>query len=123
MSFSGDLHISDDVKVGAFRAGGLFVKVRLLTTFPLPPITHFALFGSGSLIISQDCLVFSIHAPDQGKYPWSDVRMVVPVRLTTDSWDTEGGAAEYSIPSSPSEEGVGQQRFEGYQDHEEGVAR
>ncbi|KAH8085416.1 hypothetical protein BXZ70DRAFT_1002312 [Cristinia sonorae] len=83
-SFSGEIRVDDNVKNGAFRAGGLFVK---------------------------DCLVLSIHAPDPAKCPFADLRLVVPVRLATDSWDTEG---RVHVPSSPSEEAVGQQRFGEY---------
>jgi len=95
MSFAGEIRINDDVRLSGFRAGGLFIK---------------------------DCIVLSVHPPEPAKCPFTELRIVVPVRLTTDSWSTEGGVllagSEYSIPSSPSpEEGqVGHQRFGEYRE-------
>ena len=45
--------------------------------------------------------------PDPVKTPFSELRCVVPVRLTTDPWSDDGmgqfASTEYSVPSTPEE--------------------
>ena len=51
----------------------------------------------------KDYLVLSMTPPDPAKTPFNELRQVVPVRLTTDSWSSDGAcqtfsASDYSIP-------------------------
>ncbi|KAN0087511.1 hypothetical protein V8E55_006132 [Tylopilus felleus] len=62
-AFSGDIFISDEVTVGGFRASGFSVR---------------------------DYLVLSMTPPDLSKSPFKELRMVVPIRLTTDRWNNDG---------------------------------
>lgn len=124
MSFSGEIRINDDVRLSGFRAGGLFIKVSSRVA---PAVRDFSLTRPcfvfhRDVLASQDCIVLSVHPPDPAKCPFTELRTVVPVRLTTDGWGTEGNVllagSEYSIPSTPSpEEGqVGQQHFRDYRE-------
>lgn len=79
--FAGELRVNSQVKIGGFKAGGLSLK---------------------------DYLVLSMTPPDPAKTPFSELRQVVPVRLTTDSWSSDGAgqtfsASDYSIPILASE--------------------
>jgi len=75
--FSGQLVLDSDVRVAGFKAGGLYVK---------------------------DCIVVSMAPEDIGRTPFGELRCVVPVRLSTDSFNAEGNVApEYSAPSTPEE--------------------
>ncbi|KAI0077850.1 hypothetical protein K474DRAFT_1041851 [Panus rudis PR-1116 ss-1] len=78
MSFVGEINIDPSVKVGGFKAGGFSIK---------------------------DCLVLSMTPPDPTKTPFHELRSVVPIRLTTDSWNSGGAGlfagSEYSAPSTP----------------------
>ncbi|KAF8630957.1 hypothetical protein AX17_005313 [Amanita inopinata Kibby_2008] len=61
--FLGEMKISEDVKVTAFRAAGLSVK---------------------------DCILLTMDPPDPYRSPFDHLRQVIPVRLTTDPWTTDG---------------------------------
>ncbi|KAH9841351.1 uncharacterized protein C8Q71DRAFT_325791 [Rhodofomes roseus] len=79
--FAGELRVNSQIKLGGFKAGGLSLK---------------------------DYLVLSMTPPDPSKTPYSELRQVVPVRLTTDSWSSDGAgqtfsASDYSIPILASE--------------------
>jgi len=79
--FSGELRVNGQIKIGGFKAGGLSLK---------------------------DYLVLSMTPPDPAKTPFNELRQVVPVRLTTDSWSSDGAghtfsASDYSIPILASE--------------------
>ncbi|KDQ62639.1 hypothetical protein JAAARDRAFT_171170 [Jaapia argillacea MUCL 33604] len=76
ISFEGEIAVSDLIKVGGFKAGGLFVK---------------------------DCIVLTLTPPKSLKCPFHDSRQVVPIRLTTDPWSIGGSGdlegPQYSEPS------------------------
>ncbi|TFK52174.1 hypothetical protein OE88DRAFT_1368232 [Heliocybe sulcata] len=76
ISFSGEIRVSPEIKVGGFKAGGLHVK---------------------------DCIILSMVPPDPKKSPFRELRQVVPIRLTTDGWSVAQafGSSEYSVPSNP----------------------
>jgi len=76
ISFSGEIRVSSEIKVGGFKAGGLHVK---------------------------DCVVLSMIPPDPKKSPFKELRQMVPVRLTTDGWSLAPafGTSEWSVPSNP----------------------
>jgi len=57
LSFAGEMNVDEEVRIGGFKAAGLWVK---------------------------DCIVFSITPPDPHKGPIGDMRCVIPVRLVTD---------------------------------------
>ncbi|ETW82344.1 hypothetical protein HETIRDRAFT_474957 [Heterobasidion irregulare TC 32-1] len=73
ISFAGEIAIKPDVKIGGFKAGGLWVK---------------------------DCVVLSITPPDAIKGPIGDLRHVVPVRIVTDPWSTDGAVSRESPTGS-----------------------
>ncbi|KAH7927817.1 hypothetical protein BV22DRAFT_1060350 [Leucogyrophana mollusca] len=80
ISFSGEIFISSDVKIGGFKAGGLSVR---------------------------DYMVLSVCPPDPVKAPFKELRQVVPIRLATDLWTEDGSfldafGAQYGPPSIPS---------------------
>jgi len=62
-AFTGEITISDSVKVSGFKASGLSVK---------------------------DCILFSMTPPDPRRSPFNELRQVLPVRLTTDAWAADG---------------------------------
>jgi len=71
ISYSGEIAVSSDVKIGGFKAGGFSVK---------------------------DYIILTMTPPDPAKAAFRDLRQVVPVRLTTDAWDV---SMEYSDPMLP----------------------
>ncbi|EPQ51092.1 hypothetical protein GLOTRDRAFT_118131 [Gloeophyllum trabeum ATCC 11539] len=92
ISFSGQITINPDIKVGGFKAGGLHVK---------------------------DCIVLSMVPPDPKKSPFVELRQVVPIRLTTDSWSVVNPGmteSEYSVPSNPEDYVEAQPELGYYQD-------
>ncbi|KAH9847954.1 hypothetical protein C2E23DRAFT_846414 [Lenzites betulinus] len=81
LSFVGEIQLDPSVKIGGFKAGGLSVK---------------------------DFVEFSMIPPDPVKCPFKEVRLVIPIRLTTDPWSSEGlvlavAESDISTPSTPSE--------------------
>ncbi|KAI0670876.1 hypothetical protein C8Q78DRAFT_1069600 [Trametes maxima] len=81
LAFSGEVRVDGQIKVGGFKAGGLVVK---------------------------DFVELSMLPPDPAKAPFKEMRLVIPIRLTTDPWSIDGFApsideAEFSIPSTPSD--------------------
>ncbi|KAH8825435.1 hypothetical protein DL96DRAFT_1467234 [Flagelloscypha sp. PMI_526] len=84
IGFNGSIDINSSHTVPTFRAAGLTIK---------------------------DSVVFTMTPLEPHKCPWRELRIVVPIRLTTDAWSPLGvpaggslGVSEYSIPSTPSEE-------------------
>jgi len=75
ISFAGEVNISP-VKIGGFKAGGLWVK---------------------------DCLVFSITPPDALRGPVGDLRQVIPVRIVTDPWAADGSTGLHVSPTGSEE--------------------
>ncbi|EDR13768.1 uncharacterized protein LACBIDRAFT_292561 [Laccaria bicolor S238N-H82] len=79
ISFTGEVTIKEGTIPG-FRAAGLTVK---------------------------DFILFTVNPHDPKKSSFRDLRQVIPVRLTTDTWTMNGAgvgvfpAFEYSVPSSP----------------------
>ncbi|CAL1712360.1 unnamed protein product [Somion occarium] len=93
MSFVGEIAVNPNTRIGGFKAGGLFIK---------------------------DCIVLSMIPPDPTKSPFSELRCVVPIRLTTDPWSSDNTGApflqtEYSTPSTPEESHAGS-HFSDYQE-------
>ncbi|KZT12213.1 uncharacterized protein LAESUDRAFT_670568 [Laetiporus sulphureus 93-53] len=75
-SYSGEICVSDQIRIGGFKAGGLTIR---------------------------DFIVLSMTPPDPSRAPFHELRQVVPVRLTTDSWESDGAgqtfsASDYTIP-------------------------
>ncbi|KAI0699466.1 hypothetical protein BC835DRAFT_1331525 [Cytidiella melzeri] len=94
LSYHGEIRISEDVKVGSFRAGGLQVK---------------------------DYIVLSMIPPDVTKSPFKELRLVVPVRITTDRYTNDGSVAldalAYDADSAPaSDDDASSQRVANYND-------
>ncbi|KAF8967179.1 hypothetical protein BDZ97DRAFT_1656721 [Flammula alnicola] len=83
ISYTGEITLDEKaIKVPAFKAAGLSVK---------------------------DCILFTVTPLDVGKAPFSELREVIPVRLTTDSWTPNGAgigsehaAALWDSPTPPS---------------------
>ncbi|KDR82877.1 hypothetical protein GALMADRAFT_238510 [Galerina marginata CBS 339.88] len=76
MTYTGEI-VVNDIKVPAFRAAGLSVK---------------------------DCLLFTVTPLDPGKTPFGEVREVIPVRLSTESWTPNGagiGRPDSALWESP----------------------
>ncbi|KAG6917071.1 hypothetical protein DXG01_004043 [Tephrocybe rancida] len=80
-AFSGEINISETVKVTGFKVAGLSVK---------------------------DCILFAMMPPDQQRSPFAELRQLVPVKLTTDAWVADGtgvgatlqhAGSEYSLSS------------------------
>ena len=72
--------------VGGFKASGLTVK---------------------------DYVVLQMNPPDPGKSPFTDMRLIMPIKLTTDSWSADEYGAElgmhitgYADGSDPNLEGA-----------------
>lgn len=81
VAFSGEINVSRSVACGGFKAGGLFVK---------------------------DYVVMTVDPPDAHKAPFRETRLVVPIRLTTDPWVSDGTGdcyegSIYSVPESADE--------------------
>ncbi|KAJ4482383.1 hypothetical protein J3R30DRAFT_3459026 [Lentinula aciculospora] len=79
VSFSGHIDIDPPIKVMGFKAGGIAVK---------------------------DCILFSMTPHEAQKAPFSELRQVIPIRLTTDAWSSDGtgvGTNLHSESSAPSE--------------------
>lgn len=83
VSYSGEINIHKNVKVGGFRAAGLNVK---------------------------DWILFSMTPPNPKRSPFGDLRQTIPIRLTTDPWTGDGTSMRipssrsvswYSVPSLP----------------------
>lgn len=58
--------------------------------------------------MQQDCIVVTVTPPEPTKAPFSELRQVVPIRLTTDPWSNDGMGqgftmADYSLPPTPEE--------------------
>jgi len=80
MSFRGEITLDPSVKITHFRAAGLSVKVRAFVKHRLSTKRRF-----------QDCIVFTITPTVvSSKIPFADVRLVIPIRLTTDPWTADG---------------------------------
>ncbi|KAI5123381.1 hypothetical protein M0805_006089 [Coniferiporia weirii] len=74
-----EIRVDQNVKVAGFKASGLHVK---------------------------DFIVLSMNPPDPSKSPFSDTRLVIPIKLTTDPWSPDAfgpdvGDAAYSDPGDP----------------------
>ena len=84
MSFRGEIALDPSVRITHFRAAGLSVKVRTLVKPRLTTIHSL-----------QDCIVFTI-VPTvvSSKIPFGDLRLVIPVRLTTDPWTADGSGID-----------------------------
>ncbi|KAH9922872.1 uncharacterized protein BXZ73DRAFT_51201 [Epithele typhae] len=81
LCFSGEIRLDKGVKVGGFKAGGLNIK---------------------------DFIELSMIPPEPARAPFSEMRLVIPIRLTTDPWSSDGSTAhaiidDFSTPSPPSE--------------------
>ncbi|KAJ3553978.1 hypothetical protein NM688_g3342 [Phlebia brevispora] len=92
LSFGGEIHVSEELKIPGFRAGGLSIR---------------------------DSIVLAMIPPDVTKSPFDELRCVVPIRLTTDPWTHDGSGdlapSEYSIPSSEDEAHCQHPGFASYQ--------
>ncbi|KAH9959786.1 hypothetical protein BC827DRAFT_1134211 [Russula dissimulans] len=74
LSFSGEMNVDSEVKIGGFRAAGLWVK---------------------------DCIVFTITPPYTLKGPLGDMRCVIPIRLVTDpAWSPDTMHHDMYIPQA-----------------------
>lgn len=87
-TFSGEISISETIRVGGFRTAGFGVK---------------------------DCIVLTMIPPVPGKCPFRDFRLTIPIRFATDPWAADGTGlglstdlhaprdqeSNYSVPSSP----------------------
>jgi hypothetical protein len=81
-AFQGEIVIDSSVKTGGFKAAGLSVK---------------------------DFLVLSVTLPDPREALFSDLRLVIPIRLATDAWTAVNGSnlgvvgsgSDYSLPNGP----------------------
>ncbi|KAH9891554.1 hypothetical protein C8Q73DRAFT_746655 [Cubamyces lactineus] len=79
LAFVGEIHIDPQVKIGGFKAGGLTVK---------------------------DFIELSMLPPDPPRAPFSEMRLVIPIRLVTDPWSTDGQGlaisdSDFSNPPTP----------------------
>ncbi|THH11736.1 hypothetical protein EW145_g485 [Phellinidium pouzarii] len=79
VAWYGEVRVDASVNVTGFKASGLQVK---------------------------DFIVLSMNPPEPGKSPFSDARLVIPVKLTTDRWSADAfgpdvGTAAYSDPGEP----------------------
>ncbi|RPD62307.1 hypothetical protein L227DRAFT_544763 [Lentinus tigrinus ALCF2SS1-6] len=80
LCFNGQIRLDPQVKIGGFKAGGLSVK---------------------------DFIEFTMIPPDPPKAPFAEMRLVVPIRLTTDAWSvdslTPAIVDDFSAPPTPEE--------------------
>ncbi|KAI0770205.1 hypothetical protein C8Q74DRAFT_881395 [Fomes fomentarius] len=80
LCFNGEIRLDQEIKVGGFKAAGLSVK---------------------------DFIEFTMAPPDPPKAPFSEMRLVVPIRLTTDPWSVDGLmqaiTGDFSPPATPEE--------------------
>ncbi|KAJ3934277.1 MAG: hypothetical protein NXY57DRAFT_890494 [Lentinula lateritia] len=72
VSFSGDISIDPPVKVMGFKVGGIAVK---------------------------DFMLFSMTPPEAQQAPFSELRQVIPIQLTTDVWSSNGNGFGTDLPS------------------------
>ncbi|KAJ3882534.1 hypothetical protein F5051DRAFT_394029 [Lentinula edodes] len=72
VSFSGDISIDPPVKVMGFKVGGIAVK---------------------------DFMLFSMTPPEAQQAPFSELRQVIPIQLTTDVWSSNGNSLGTDLPS------------------------
>ncbi|KAJ3890804.1 hypothetical protein GG344DRAFT_48725 [Lentinula edodes] len=72
VSFSGDISIDPPVKVMGFKVGGIAVK---------------------------DFMLFSMTPPEAQQAPFSELRQVIPIQLTTDVWSSNGNGLGTDLPS------------------------
>ncbi|KAH7876132.1 uncharacterized protein C8R40DRAFT_1169780 [Lentinula edodes] len=72
VSFSGDISIDPPVKVMGFKVGGIAVK---------------------------DFMLFSMTPPEAQQAPFSELRQVIPIQLTTDVWSSNGNSFGTDLPS------------------------
>jgi hypothetical protein len=82
-AFQGEIIIDSSVKMGGFKAAGLSVK---------------------------DFLVLSVTLPDPREALFSDLRLVIPIRLATDAWAAANGSrpgvgsgSDYTLVNGPVE--------------------
>jgi hypothetical protein len=73
--------VAPDVAVCGFDAGQFFVRVR--PTYML---------NGHELTLPQDYVVMYVVPSEPHKAPFRDVRIVVPIQLTTDPWVNSDGA-------------------------------
>ena len=66
--------------------------------------------------------MLSMSPPDPVKTPFTELRTVVPIRLTTDPWSDDGAGpfagTEYSVPSTPEEASQVGNPFDEYRESE-----
>ncbi|KAI0755064.1 hypothetical protein C8Q80DRAFT_1117566 [Daedaleopsis nitida] len=83
LCFNGEIRLDPEIKIGGFKAAGLSVK---------------------------DFVELTMLPPDPSKAPFNEMRLVIPIRLTTDSWSVEGLmqaiADEFTPPPTPPEQGA-----------------
>ncbi|KAJ3854025.1 hypothetical protein EV368DRAFT_37689 [Lentinula lateritia] len=72
VSFSGDISIDPPIKVMGFKVGGIAVK---------------------------DFILFSMTPPEAQQAPFSELRQVIPIQLTTDVWSSNGNGLGTDLPS------------------------
>ncbi|RDX42625.1 hypothetical protein OH76DRAFT_1458709 [Lentinus brumalis] len=76
LCFNGQIRLDPQVRIGGFKAGGLVVK---------------------------DFIEFTMIPPDPPKAPFAEMRLVVPIRLTTDPWSVDSLMPAITEPSTPEE--------------------
>ncbi|TBU27193.1 hypothetical protein BD309DRAFT_1026670 [Dichomitus squalens] len=85
LCFNGEIRLDKDVKVGSFKAGGLSVR---------------------------DFLEFTMQPPEPSKAPFKEMRLVIPIHLTTDAWSVDSMAQavvnNWTPPSPPDSTHEGQ---------------
>ena len=120
LCFNGEIRIDGDVKIGGFKASGLSVRVSdacclfhcaarhandVSSVSPFPfPLSPVARRRSPPL---QDFIELTMIPPDPAKAPFNEMRLVIPVRLTTDAYSADGShqaaIVDFSPPSTPPE--------------------
>ncbi|KDQ25451.1 hypothetical protein PLEOSDRAFT_1113446 [Pleurotus ostreatus PC15] len=73
IAYSGEIAIDENVEVGGFSAAGLTVV---------------------------DCVILSCTPPEPQKAPFSELRLVVPIRLTTDPYTADGTGIGAQYPNT-----------------------